>query len=121
MSKRYHTEDVVPEDAEDDADFKKLVRQVEDQHHGRGAYVLSQGALDKGDLAYQKEQEERRRHAEEARELLERTEFAAARARAEAEERERAMNMAMGKRENETIGDRWVFFLSLLCVMSKPQ
>lgn len=78
---RFATEDIVPADTADDVEFQRAVQQLEDLQNPRG-YVYAKGAFDRGDQAYLKEQEERRRHVEEAVADRERAEFLAARARA---------------------------------------
>jgi peptidoglycan hydrolase CwlO-like protein len=85
------TEDITPEDVAQDEDYKRAVQSLEDQQHGRAGWLFARGALDKGDQAYLKEQEQLQRHAEEALQEREAAEFAAARALAEEqEERKRA-------------------------------
>lgn len=99
------TEDIVPEDVAQDEDYKRAVQSLEDQHHGRAGYLAARGALDKGDQAYLKEQEQLQRHKEEALQENELAEFAAARALAEKEallrseaERKRAAATATAKK-----------------------
>jgi hypothetical protein len=82
---RYHTETIVPDDAAEDVDFQRALKRLEDQAHGRGGWLMARGAFDRGDHAYMKEDEDRRRHAEEAQRDRERREFEEARARAAAE------------------------------------
>jgi hypothetical protein len=79
---RFAVEDVVPPDASEDVEFQRAVQQLEDLQNPRG-YVYAKGAFDRGDQAYLKEQEERRRHVEEAVAERERAEFVTARARAQ--------------------------------------
>lgn len=81
----------MPQDAATDVDFQRAIQQLEDQQHGRAGWLFARGAFDKGDQAYLREQEERRRHAEEATLDRERAQFLAARVRAEEEERRQAM------------------------------
>ncbi|KAL4536062.1 hypothetical protein Ndes2437B_g05499 [Nannochloris sp. 'desiccata'] len=78
-------EDIVPEDVAQDEDYKRAVQSLEDQQHGRAGWLFARGALDKGDQAYLKEQEQIQRHAEEALQEREAAEFAVARVVAEKE------------------------------------
>lgn len=77
------------DDPDQDEDYKRAVQSLEDQQHGRAGWLFARGALDKGDQAYLKEQEQLQRHAEEALQEREAAEFAAARALAEEQEEER--------------------------------
>ena len=91
------------QDVEQDEDYKRAVQRLEDQSHGRAGYIFSRGALDKGDQAYLKEQEQLQRHAEEALQEREAAEFAAARALAEEKEegQRRVMAASAGSKKNE--------------------
>jgi len=88
-------DDIIPEDVAQDEDYKRAVQSLEDQQHGRAGWLFARGALDKGDQAYLKEQEQIQRHAEEARQEREAAEFATARAMAEREALQRR-EMATG-------------------------
>jgi hypothetical protein len=98
-------EDIVPEDVAQDEDYKRAVQSLEDQQHGRAGWLFARGALDKGDQAYLKEQEQIQRHAEEALQEREAAEFAAAKAMAELEalqRREMATRRVQGGTANNT-------------------
>jgi hypothetical protein len=88
----------VPDDVAQDEDYKRAVQSIEDQSHVRAGFLFARGALDKGDQAYLKEQEQIQRHAEEALHEREAAEFAAARALIEEEAllRSEAAKMAAG-------------------------
>jgi hypothetical protein len=68
--------------------------QLEEQQGGAG-WLFARGAFDKGDQAYQLDQQEKAQHAEEARLERERSQFLAARA-ATLEEDERRAAAAAG-------------------------
>lgn len=68
--------DVVPKDVDkDDVEFKRQVASIEAIQHERAGYLDAKGALDKGDAAFMIEQEEKRRHAINARDMAEKMAF----------------------------------------------
>ena len=94
----------MPEGAATDVDFQRAIQQLEDQQHGRAGWLFARGAMDKGDQAYLNDQEERRRHAEEASLDRERAEFMAARVRVVEEESRQAMRTETNSAQTTNAG-----------------
>ena len=58
---RYQVEDIMPEGATEDVDFQKALLRLREQQEVRGAgWLAPSGKFDKGDLAYVREEEEKR-------------------------------------------------------------
>jgi len=93
---RFATQDVLPDGAADDVDFQRAVQRLEEQQPSRAGWLDPRGAFDKGDQAYLREVEERRRHVEEAQAARETNEFLSARAKAEREEEEKRIRAGGG-------------------------
>lgn len=96
---RYTTNDVIPEDASGDAEFQRVVQQIEELQHPRG-YVHAKGAFDKADQAYLRDAEERRKYVEEALVEKERAEFLAAQARVANAKREQLAPQLLDSRSS---------------------
>lgn len=78
---RYTTEDCVPEDASGDAEFQRVVQQIQELHHTRG-YLYAKGTFDREDQAYLRDAEEKRKFVEQALAERERAEFLEAQVKA---------------------------------------
>ncbi|CAD7696348.1 unnamed protein product [Ostreobium quekettii] len=79
---KYRTVDMFSEGAEGDADYVRMVQDIEDMQQQQG-WLFGRGAFDKGDLLYLRDEAERQRHAELELRDSEKTQFAALRAKFE--------------------------------------
>jgi hypothetical protein len=111
---RYATEDFVPQGASGDAEFQRVVQQIQELHHTRG-YLHAKGAFDKEDQAYLRDAEERRKYVEEALAEREKAEFLEAQAKAVNVKRDqvrsrdhvpKSLHQRKGKGEDRGIGER---------------
>jgi len=76
------------EDIEGDADYLKMVQDIEDLQQQQG-WLFGRGAFDKGDLLYLRDEAEKQRHAELELRDTELSQFAALKARMETKDKRR--------------------------------
>ncbi|CAK0733854.1 hypothetical protein CVIRNUC_000344 [Coccomyxa viridis] len=72
---RNKTLDVFSEGTEGDADYMRMVRDIEDTQGGQSGWLFGRGAFDKGDLLYLRDEEEKKRFKEEELRDSERMQF----------------------------------------------
>lgn len=95
-------EKAVEDDKAEDIDFQRALQRIEAQAQGRGGWLVARGAYDRGDSVYLREEEERRRHAEEIQWDKERYEFEMARARADQIEEKFRSSLEYKKKKDST-------------------
>ncbi|BDA40823.1 hypothetical protein COCOBI_01-4770 [Coccomyxa sp. Obi] len=67
--------DIYSEGTEGDADYMRMVQDIEDAQQSQVGWLFGRGAFDKGDLLYLRDEEEKRRFKEEELRELERAQF----------------------------------------------
>ncbi|CAL5225670.1 g8533 [Coccomyxa viridis] len=72
---RNKTLDVFSEGTEGDADYMRMVQDIEDTQGGQSGWLFGRGAFDKGDLLYLRDEEEKKRFKEEELRDSERLQF----------------------------------------------
>ncbi|KAK9841620.1 hypothetical protein WJX74_008847 [Apatococcus lobatus] len=77
---KYRTMDMYSEGAEGDADYMRMVQDIEDTQQNQVGWLFGRGAFDKGDLLYLRDEEEKRRFKETELRDSERIRFQALRA-----------------------------------------
>ncbi|KAK9805877.1 hypothetical protein WJX73_000138 [Symbiochloris irregularis] len=82
---KYRTMDMYSEGGENDADYMRMVQDIEDTQQNHVGWLFGRGAFDKGDLLYLRDEEEKKRFIEKDQRENERTQFLAMRARENAE------------------------------------
>lgn len=82
---KYRTMDMYSEGGENDADYMRMVQDIEDTQQNHVGWLFGRGAFDKGDLLYLRDEEEKRRFLERDQREKERSNFLIMRARENAE------------------------------------
>ncbi|DBA96094.1 hypothetical protein WJX77_012305 [Trebouxia sp. C0004] len=91
--------DLFSEGAETDADYMRMVHDIEDTQQNQSGWLFGRGAFDKGDLLYLRDEEEKRRFTEMELRDSERQQFMKERARVEAERAAAALRAAQARRD----------------------
>ncbi|KAA6423706.1 hypothetical protein WJX79_005049 [Trebouxia sp. C0005] len=91
--------DLFSEGAETDADYMRMVHDIEDTQQNQSGWLFGRGAFDKGDLLYLRDEEEKRRFTEMELRDSERQQFMKERARIEAERAAAALRAAQARKD----------------------
>lgn len=91
--------DLFSEGAETDADYMRMVHDIEDTQQNQSGWLFGRGAFDKGDLLYLRDEEEKRRFTEMELRDSERQQFMKERARVEAERAAAALRAAQARKD----------------------
>eukprot|EP01025_Chloroclados_australasicus_P038671 TRINITY_DN3991_c2_g1_i1.p3 TRINITY_DN3991_c2_g1~~TRINITY_DN3991_c2_g1_i1.p3 ORF type:complete len:258 (-),score=38.74 TRINITY_DN3991_c2_g1_i1:275-1048(-) len=98
---RYRAVDFYSQDAEGDADYMRMVRDIENSQQQHG-WLSGRGAFDKSDLLFLRDEEEKRRCQELQRREQERQQFAILKAKAEADLKQPSKeSVQLGKRNRQ--------------------
>eukprot|EP01024_Parvocaulis_polyphysoides_P023750 TRINITY_DN21912_c0_g1_i2.p2 TRINITY_DN21912_c0_g1~~TRINITY_DN21912_c0_g1_i2.p2 ORF type:complete len:155 (+),score=17.59 TRINITY_DN21912_c0_g1_i2:98-562(+) len=98
---RYRAVDFYSQDAEGDADYMRMVRDIENSQQQHG-WLSGRGAFDKSDLLFLRDEEEKRRCQELQRREQERQQFAILKAKAEADLKQPSKeHIQLGKRNRD--------------------
>lgn len=105
LENRHVHYDVVPKDVDkDDVEFKRHVASIEAIQHERAGYLDAKGALDKGDAAFMIEQEEKRQHAINARDMAEKMAFYSLKSQVLAKDEEKSTDPGKTKKSDVVHG-----------------
>lgn len=91
--------DLFSEGAETDADYMRMVHDIEDTQQNQSGWLFGRGAFDKGDLLYLRDEEEKRRFTEMELRDSERHQFMKERARVESERAAAALQAAQARKD----------------------